>query len=119
MLKDSDFLVGKISGFFEILDTNNKTPYFLKNIQVILFDPNKSKGTAAINNFPKEYKEEFTYFLKNEKGLYVEVRLKKKDILAVLNGHPTEMMNYIKSKKIKLSRESDMVKLISYYYSLN
>jgi hypothetical protein len=106
-------------GYYEIVNNVYKTNYLIKNTKKVIYDPNKSKGTAAINNFPMEYKDETTYYLKGEDGLYVEVGLKKKAIMRVLNKHEDKMQSYIKSKKINFSSELQVADLANYYYSLD
>ena len=91
----------------------------IKNTKKVIYDPNKSKGTAAINNYPLEYKDETTYYLKGEDGLYIEVGLKKKAIMRVLNKQATKIQSYIKAKKINFSNELLVADLANYYYSLD
>lgn len=109
----------KSSGYFEIVKNRYQTNYLIKNTQKVIYDPNRSKGTAAINNYPLEYKDETTYYLKGEDGLYVEVVLKKKVILQVFAKHETKLKSYIKAKKINFSNELQVADLANYYYSLN
>ena len=106
------------SGFYEIVFNLSNTNYFLKKNKKIVFDPNRSKGSQTINNLPLEFKDKNSYFIKNNEGLYVKVRLKKKDIKSVLVNHSNLIDSYIKSKKLKYYKESDVMKLVSYYYSL-
>jgi len=117
-LQAKHFKDKKSQGYFEILKNVYKTNYFIKSTQKVINDPNKSKGTAAINNFPLEYKDETTYYMKGEDGLYVEVGLKKKKIMSVLTKHATKIKTYTKSKKINFSKENQVADLVNYYYSL-
>jgi len=66
-----------------------------------------------------EYKDETTYYLKGEDGLYVEIGLKKKEVMHVLNKHATKIQSYIKAKKINFSNELQVAHLANYYYSLD
>ena len=109
----------KVEGkYFEIVFNIEKTNYFLKRTSKILYDPSKSKGTQPINAIPLEYRDIVTYYLKNEKELYVEVKLNKKDIMAVLNKHTNVIANYIKKNKVSFKKESNILKLVNFYYSL-
>lgn len=108
----------KSRGYFEIVNNINRTNYFIKNVKKEIYDPNKSKGTAAINNFPFEYKDVITYYIKGEDNLYKEIVLKKKEIMNVLNKHPEKIEAYIKSKKISFNSELQVSDLVNYYYSL-
>ncbi len=105
-------------GFYEIVFNIQNTNYFIKKNTKILFDPNRSKGSQTINNYPLEYKDKIFYFIKNNDGLYVKVRLKKKNIKAVLVNQNKLIDAYMKSKKLKYYNEGDVVKLVNYYYSL-
>lgn len=107
-----------VSGYFEVVKNSFQTNYLIKNTQKVIYDPNKSKGTAALNNFPLEYKDEITYYLKGEDGLYVEVNLKKKEIMNLLGKHSEKIAAYIKSKKISFTNELQVAELVNYYYSL-
>jgi len=117
-LKSKDFKGPAKSGFYEIVYNIQNTNYFIKKNTKILFDPNRSKGTMTHNNLPFELKDKTTYYIKNNNGLYVKVRLKKKDIKAVLTTHTKLTDAYIKTNKIRLGKESDVMKLVNYYYSL-
>jgi len=117
-LNSSHFMNRIEDGFYEIVFNIENTNYFIKENTKILFDPNRSKGSQTINNFPLEYQDKTYYFIKNSNGLYVKVRLKKKDIKSVLVNHSKLIDGYMKSKKLKYYKENDVVKLVNYYYSL-
>lgn len=117
-LNSNNFEYVTQQGFFEIVYNLENKNYLIKKNEKILFDPNKSKGVEAINNLPLEFQDKTTYFIKNDKGSYVEVRLRKKDIKAVLKKHPNLLNTYITNRKVSFSKESDVVNLINYYYSL-
>ncbi|MCF6212735.1 MAG: hypothetical protein L3J45_01780 [Flavobacteriaceae bacterium] len=117
-LNSSDFKGFTESGFYEIVFNIQNTNYFIKRNTKILFDPNRSKGTMTHNNLPLELKDKTIYYIKNNNGLYVKVRLKRKDIKAVLTENTKLIDTYIKREKIRMSKESDVMKLVNYYYSL-
>jgi len=118
-LQKKHFKDNTSQGYYEIVNNIYRTNYLIKNTQKVIYDPNKSKGTAAINNYPLEYKDETTYYLKGEDGLYVEVGLKKKKIMNLLTKHEDKMQSYIKAKKINFSSELQVADLANYYYSLD
>ncbi|MCF6180787.1 hypothetical protein [Lutibacter sp.] len=105
-------------GFYEIVSNLQNTNYLIKKDGKIIYDPNRSKGSQTINNYPLEFRDAITYYIKNDKGLYVKVRLNKRDIKAVLNKHNKLVNNFIKTNRIKFSKERDIVRLANYYYSL-
>ncbi|WP_299523909.1 hypothetical protein, partial [uncultured Lutibacter sp.] len=117
-LNSSNFKGEATGGFYEIVFNLQKTNYFIKKNAKIVFDPNRSKGSQTENNFPLEFQDKITYYIKNADGLYTKVRLRKKDIMPVLDNHSKNLMSFIKAKKINFSKEDDVMKLVNYYYSL-
>lgn len=119
LLTDKDFEDPENNdGFYEIVSNLNNTAYLIKKNVKLLFDPNKSKGTQAINNVPLEYKEKHYYYLKNDANVYVKIKLNKKSVKSTLTAHSSEVEKFIKAKRIKFNNEDDIVKLANYYYSL-
>ncbi|MDP3359546.1 MAG: hypothetical protein Q8S41_09375 [Lutibacter sp.] len=106
------------NGFYELVFNLQNTNYFIKKNSKILFDRNRSKGSQTMNNYPLEYQDKITYYIKNSDGLYEEVELKKKYIIALLNMHSKEVEAFVKLKKVNYGKESDVMKLVNYYYSL-
>ena len=117
-LLSRNFKGGGSDGFYEIVSNLQNTNYLIKKDSKIIYDPNRSKGSQTVNNFPLEFRDAITYYIKNDNGLYVKVSLRKKDIKAVLNKHTKLVNNFIKNNRIKFSKEKDIVKLANYYYSL-
>ena len=68
--------------------------------------------------------EEFVFnyydqdYIKNNNGMYIPVKLKKKTVFKVLNDpkHEKALKNYIKKHKLKMSKPEDVQKLLEYYY---
>lgn len=117
-LDKNNFLDGGEDGFYEIVFNNYNTNYFLKRTSKIIFDPNRSKGSQTVNNLPLKYQDKITYYIKNDKGLYVNVKLMKKNIIAVLNKNSQLINSYVKANKINFRKANDVMKLANYYYSL-
>ncbi|MFK5957945.1 MAG: hypothetical protein QM495_03630 [Lutibacter sp.] len=117
-LKSNNFNSLDEGGFYEIVFNLENTNYFIKKNQKIVFDPNRSKGSQTENNFPLEFQEKVTYYIKNSQGLYVHVKLRKKSILEVLNANSKLVSSFIKAHKINFRKEGDIIKLVNYYYSL-
>lgn len=104
--------------FFEIISNFENTNFLIKDTQKYLFDPNRSKGYVTVNNLPKVYKTKTVYFIKNKNGKYVQTKLNKNKILKILNDKKDLVNKFIKTNKLKLSEEFDVVKLLNYYYNL-
>ena len=117
-LEESDFVNHHPSGFYEVVFNLENNNYLLKKTVKYIYDPNLSKGVASQNNLQSEFKERISYYLKNNEGLYVKVKLKKKDILNVLNLHTSAMSTYIKAHSIHFNSDEEVAKLANYYYSL-
>lgn len=117
-LNSSNFKGEAVDGFYEIVFNSENTNYFIKKNTKIVFDPNRSEGSQTANNLSLEFQDKTEYYLKNSDGLYVNVRLKKKDIKAILTNNTKAIDSYIKSNKINFNEESDVMKLVNYYYSL-
>lgn len=105
------------SRFYEIISNVVSTNYLIKEEQKYIFDPNLSKGYQTQNSFPKEWKIRSNYFIKNKNNIYVETKLNKKQILAILDDKSSELKSYAKAKKLSFSDEYDVVKLLEYYHS--
>jgi hypothetical protein len=116
MLQRRNFVNKADNGFYELVLNLQNTNYFIKRTTKIIFDPNRSKGTQTINNYPLEYQDKITYYIKNKDGLYEEVRLKKKEINTILDLHPNEIDVFVKTNKINYSSEGDVMTLVNYYY---
>ena len=117
-LKSENFKSEAEEGFYEIVYNIQSTNYFIKKNVKIIYDPNRSKGSQTENNFPLEFQEKITYYIKNNEGFYVKIRLRKKDIKAVLTNNTNKVNSYIKSKRLSFKKEDDVMKLVNYYYSL-
>jgi len=117
-LKGNHFLDKSEKGFYEIVDNSNETNYFIKKNEKFIFDPNRNSSTMAVNNFQLEYKDKVSYYIKNNDGLYVKVRLNKKGVKSVLLNNSPEINKYIKIHKIRFNKEDDVMKLVNYYYSI-
>ncbi len=117
-LQKKDFKSKGEVWFYEIVFNEQKSNYVLKKNVKILYDPNINKSTQFINDEPLEFKDKSKYFIMNDEGLYVLVRLNKKEIKAVLTNHTRLVDSFVKSNKIKYRKEKDVVKLVNYYYSL-
>jgi hypothetical protein len=117
-LLSSNFKDGDTDGFYQVVTNLQNTNYLIKKNQKIIYDPNRSKGSQTVNNYAQEFRDKITYYIKSDDGLYVKVRLNKKDIKSVLNKHPKLVNSYIKNHKIKFSKEKDIIHLLNYYYSI-
>ncbi|WP_271765868.1 hypothetical protein [Aquimarina algiphila] len=78
----------------------------------------KQASTGYETSTPSRYIEVNKYcIIDNEKGEIKNVKLKKKEILKVLNKK-TEIEKFASSKKLSFKKEKDLIKIINYYNSL-
>jgi hypothetical protein len=70
-----------------------------------------SEVPAKLVDKPKEY-----YIRSKDKT--PTVILSKKDLLLILNDHPSEVEDFLKKEKVKLNKDEDLIKLLTYYDSL-
>lgn len=74
--------------------------------------------TKTINNVGKNevikrfYSKKNYYFIKDQ--AFTFFRLKKKSILSLL-GHEKELEKFLKKEKIKLNKEEDLIRLLTFY----
>lgn len=104
--------------FYEVISNLQNTNFLLKDVKKYLFDPNKSRGYQTQNSIPQEYKEKANYYIKNSSGKYIKTKLKKKNILKLLNDKDSEVNAFVVSNKINFKKEHDVVKLLDYYHKL-
>jgi len=60
---------------------------------------------------------ETTYYLEEE-NIIMELPMDKKEMLAVLSDKGNELSRYIKSERIKVRKEEDLIRLVSRYNAL-
>jgi len=58
------------------------------------------------------------YYLGSNNTSIVKIKLKKKDILKVLQNHSKEIEKYVAANKLDYDNESSVIKILKYYTSL-
>jgi hypothetical protein len=66
---------------------------------------------------PPRFIDKEAYFLKIDDKPAIEIKLKEKDILTLMNRED-ELKSFIKSNKMKLKTEDEVIQLLTYYNSL-
>ena len=100
------------------------TPMFSKNNYLIIAYSKVLKEPYILNNgynktdSNKRYVSIKRFYLLNKDSKYVQVKLKKKDILKALSDKEKEVKKYVKSNKLNLKKEKDVVDILDYYHSL-
>jgi hypothetical protein len=95
---------------FEILHKGNKISLLKKH--TVRFIP--GSDNPMVNRPRSEYKKKSSYFIK-QRDKMTKVKLKKSKILNLLDKNSRKKAsNYIKDKKLSISKEKDLIKLIDY-----
>jgi hypothetical protein len=104
------------SGYFILVELTDKYRIY-KKLTLKVKDP-EEKG-KIINGLPEPgfIKTITTYYLE-ESGVIMELPINKKEMLATFNDKESELKNYLKKKKIRLSKEEDLVRLVARYNAL-
>lgn len=107
----------KVSGYF--LPLNDGKHEILKKQKVVYVEKKASK-TGYDKARPAEFKRlSEVYFIKTENAdLVVEMPKNKKKFAALFPEDKLEILNFIKTNNIKLSKDSDLIKLINYINSI-
>ena len=97
--------------FFEVLG-GEKVKFLKRNVKTI------SVNTEYSGKVVKNVTSEIKYFISWPDKAPQNIKLGEKDILIALVSKEPELTSYIKSHKLNLKREDDVVKLINYYNTL-
>ena len=112
--------------FKNVVEGKNKIMYYeplndsgelilLRKDKKIFVESKKAKS-AYTKDKPAKFQLKRNYFIHdNNKSKIVELKLKKKNILSLLTNHKDKINDYIKSNKLKLKNEKDVIKLFNYY----
>ena len=102
-------------GYFILLAEANNSSLYLKKIKV--FKDKQEAKDSFHKDIPATFKDSEKYYYKKDRVL-LPLSTKKKDLLKRLSDKENELKIYIKSKKIDLKKEEDLIKLFNYYDSL-
>ncbi|MGJ8745239.1 hypothetical protein [Polaribacter sp.] len=104
--------------YFAVPTLSDKN-YLIINYNKILKEPYVlNNGYNDSSELKKKYVTIKKYYILTKNDTYVNVKLKEKYILKELEDKKKELKKYIKSNKLKLKNEADVVKLLTYYYSI-
>ncbi|WP_282089444.1 hypothetical protein [Aquimarina algiphila] len=105
-----------------------KKSYFIdfqngKNVSLILKARKKIKRAAQPHSglggsIPANFYEDYKYYIKDKNGDLTKIKLKKKEVLAVLKDKKTEIEKFASSKKLSFKKKEDLIKIIDYYNTL-
>jgi len=116
--------------FIYILNTNSgdKSGYFSVLLDGTYFDLYKKstvnyiKKKFAETNYQKDQPAKFikkeVFYLVDNKGVFYELPSKRKSFISLFKQKSKELESYIKDNKLNITKESDMIKIVSYYNSI-
>ncbi len=102
-------------GYFILLSKGKNSSLYLKKI--VTFIDKKPAKDSFHKDIPASFKESEKYYIKKQRVL-VPLSTNKKELLNQLSDQGNELKSYIKSEKINLKDEQDLIKLFNYYDSL-
>ncbi|WP_156115571.1 hypothetical protein [Psychroserpens sp. Hel_I_66] len=100
-----------------LTDNNDKVKLFSKK-EIKYYEARPAK-TSYDNDRPAEFKNvDDTYFVSINDGYARELPSNKKDLAKLFPKNSKDVLNFIKKKRIKTSKEQDLIQLINYVNSL-
>ena len=99
--------------YFEIL-SEQKLFDLYKKISVKFHSPVYAKTTYDKNK-PAEFKQTHTYYLVDKKGSFFELPSNKSKLLKFLSKENKKVKDFAKINKLNLDKEKDLIRLVSYY----
>ena len=106
-------------GYFVIVSDadEGKKPLLLKE-RIVFIEKQKAK-TSYDKTKPAQYKRKSDqYFTLDDNGIAIELPSNKKDLAKTFPKHSKDILSFIKSNKIKTSKEEDLIQLINYINTL-
>lgn len=67
---------------------------------------------------PDVYKRTYSYFYSKNNSGFIEIKLKKKQILNTLSDKKKEVMNFVKENKLGYNSQEHLIRILTYYNSL-
>lgn len=102
-------------GYFNVL-TDGKTYDLYKKTTALYTEPKQAK-TNYDRASPPSFTKIVTYYLV-QNGTFLEMPKGKNKILKMMDKNKNEIRSYIKENHLDIDKEADLVKLISYFDSL-
>lgn len=102
-------------GYFSILADGKKYDLY-KKVKSVFNEPYVAKTSYESSRGPS-FSKQTTYYLV-ENGKFYELPDSKSKILKVMDSKKKEVKSYIRDNNIDLAKESDLIKLVTYFDSL-
>ena len=102
--------------YFKVLTIGEHLSLYKKS--TVTFNQRTFAKTSYDRDRPASFTQSDSYFLATKAGNFVEMPESKSKVLKLMNNKETEIKAYIKSNRINLKDEGDVVKLVKYYNNL-
>lgn len=103
-------------GYFLVLSESESVSLLLR--KKCVFSPNEKALTANQADRAAKFTQYDRYFIVKDGSKPIEIAPKKKAIIKLFPEKADEIKKYIKSEKLKLKRQEDLAKLITYIGTL-
>lgn len=106
-------------GYFVVVSNGEagQKPLLIK--ERIIFIEKKPAKSSYNQTKPAQYKRKSDqYYTLNDNGSAINLPSNKKDLANAFPKHTKDVLNFIKSNKIKTSKQEDLIKLINYINTL-
>lgn len=102
-------------GYFNVL-SDGKTYDLYKKTTSIFQEPKKAE-TSYRKDTPPSFIKSVKYYLV-ENGTFLEMPSSKSKVLKMMDSKKSEIKSYIKTNRLDLDKEEDLIKIVSYFDSL-
>ncbi len=103
--------------FYEVIYEGKSTLVVQHRIK--LTEKTNNAGSYGASDMQgSAFKQSDIYFLMDATGKSSEVNLTKKSLISALGSHDEELQAFIKKNKLKVKENTDLIRLLEYYDSL-
>ena len=102
-------------GYFNVLRDGETYDLYKKTTSV--FREGRKAETTYQRDIPPSFSKSVTYYLVQD-GTFLEMPKGKSRILRMMDKNRSEIRSYIKENKLDIDKEPDLIKVISYFDSL-
>ncbi len=103
-------------GYYIVFNDFDKTTLLLKPKKN--FKEGQEPKSSYGSYIPPKFVEDYKYYIRSQSGSILRIKLKKKEILKVLENKKNEVENFVSSGKLNYKKKEDVIKIIDYYNTL-
>jgi hypothetical protein len=102
--------------YFKVLSTGEHLSLYKKS--TVTFTQRTFAKTSYDRDKPAKFTRTDSYFLATRAGNFVEMPESKSKVLKLMKNKEAEVKSYLKTGRINLKDEADLIKLVKYYNNL-